>query len=94
MKHVPLDFLVLELSTYETFESKDRVCGIDHGLPLGWQTNQPFTVLREGDDGRSCACTFRVLNNASGFTLHDGNARIGSTQVDANHRPCHTLETW
>ena len=31
--------LILELSAYETRERKDRVCRINYGLALGWQTN-------------------------------------------------------
>jgi hypothetical protein len=38
------------------------------------------------DDGGRCPCSFRVLDDAGGLALHDGDARIGRAQVNTDNR--------
>jgi hypothetical protein len=42
-------------------------------------------VLGKRDDGRSCPCAFRVLDDAGSLALHDRDARVCRSQVNADN---------
>jgi hypothetical protein len=84
--HVVPHLLVLELSTNQTLEGKDGVLRVHNCLSFSRQTNKTLAMLGKRDDGGCCPCSFRVLDNAGSFTLHDGDARIGRAQVNTDNR--------
>ena len=45
-----------------------------------------LAMVGERNDGGCCPCTFRVLDDMGSLALHDGNARVGRSQVDTNDR--------
>ncbi len=78
--------LVVELPTDQTLEGEDGILRIHNCLSLSRQANKTLAVLGERDDGGSCPCTFRVLDDAGSLTLHDGDARVGRAQVNTDNR--------
>jgi hypothetical protein len=84
--HVVPHLLVLELPTNQTLEGKDDVLRVHNCLSFSRQTNRTLAMLGKRDDGGRCPCSFRVLDNAGSFTLHDGDARIGRAQVNTDNR--------
>lgn len=71
--HIVLDLLVPELPTNKTLKSEYGVGRVDDGLALGWQSDKTFSVFCEGDDGRCRTRTLGVLDDARGFSLHNGH---------------------
>jgi hypothetical protein len=86
--HVFLHLFVIELAANQTLESEDGILRVHDCLSLGREANETFAMLGERDDGGSCPCTFRVLDDAGSLTLHDGDARVGRPQVDTDDRTC------
>lgn len=44
----------------------------------------------QGPEGKKTVeLTFRVLNNLGGLALHDGDGRVGGTQIDTDHSSLH-----
>ena len=86
VSHVILHFFIVELPTNQTLESEDGVLRVHNGLSFSRQTNKTLAVLGERDDRRRCPCTFRVLDDAGSLALHDGDARVGRTQVNTDNR--------
>jgi len=81
---VALDLSILELATDQTLGGEESVLGVDDGLTLGGNTDQALTLLGETDDRRSGSGTLAVLNNSGSGTLHDGDGRVGGTEIDTN----------
>jgi hypothetical protein len=84
MLGIVLHLLVRELTTNETLEGENGVCRVDDGLAFSGQTDKTFAMLGEGDDGGCCPLTLSVLDDTRSLALHDGDARVGRTQVDTN----------
>lgn len=84
--HVLLHLFIAELATNQTLESEDGVVRVDDCLSLSRETNEALAMLCERDDGGRCPCTFRVLDDAGSLALHDGDARVSRSQVNANNR--------
>lgn len=86
MFHVVLHLLVAELSTNQTLEGKDCVLRVHNCLSFGRQANKTLAMFGERDDRGCCPCSFRVLDDAGSLALHDGDARVGRAQVNADNR--------
>jgi NAD-specific glutamate dehydrogenase len=83
--HVLLHLFVVELPTNQTLEGGDGVLRVDDCLSLSGQAHETLAVLGERDDRGRCPCTFRVLDDAGSLALHDGDARVGRTEVDTDN---------
>jgi hypothetical protein len=75
---------VIEATTNETLRCEDGVLRVGDGLTLGWCADQSLSILCESHNGRSGADTFGVFEDLGGGALHDGDARVGGAQVDAD----------
>jgi len=91
--HVTLYLGVGELSPYQTFEREDGVLRVHYSLTLRWKTNEALAVLCEGDNRRSCPCTFCVFNDFCGLALHDGNTGVCCAEVNTDDGPCENVKT-
>ena len=67
----------------QTLDGKDGVGGVGHGLALGGLADQTF-VFGEGHDGRRGARAFGVFDDSGLATIHDGDAGVGGSQVNAD----------
>src|SRR6185437_15791361 len=85
---VALDHFVLELASDEALDGEKGVLRIGDRLALGRLANQHLVVLREGDDRWGGTVALAVLDHAGLAALHDGHARIGRAEVDADYL-CH-----
>ncbi len=81
---VLLDLFFLKPAADQTLDGVQGVLGVGHRLPLGWRAAEDFAVFRVGDDGRRGARTFRVFDDFWFAAFHDGDARVGGAQVDAD----------
>ena len=77
-----------ELTAHEAFDGIDSVARVSYRLPLGGLADQAFAGLSEGDDGRRRALTFGILEHHRIAAFHDGHARVGGAQINANYF-CH-----
>jgi NAD-specific glutamate dehydrogenase len=82
--HVVPHLLVVELPTNQSLESKDGVLRVHNRLSFSRQTNKTLAMLGERDDGGCCPCSFRVLDDAGSLALHNGDARVGRSQVNTD----------
>jgi hypothetical protein len=82
-----LDKLVVEGTTDQALDGIESVGGVSDGLALGSLTDEALAVLGEGDDGGSGAGTFSVFDHTGSLTLHDGNARVGGSEIDTDDVP-------
>jgi hypothetical protein len=78
----------VELAPDQALDGEQRVLRIGDGLALGGRADQDF-VVEIGDDGRRGARAFRVFDHLGLAALHDGDARIGRAQVDADGFAAH-----
>src|ERR1700730_15282624 len=62
----------------------DGILGVCDALPLGWLSDQDFALIQKRHDRWCRACTFSVFDNFRGVTFHHGNARVGSSEIDAD----------
>mmetsp|Transcript_1594 Transcript_1594/g.2302 ORF Transcript_1594/g.2302 Transcript_1594/m.2302 type:complete len:327 (+) Transcript_1594:1405-2385(+) len=76
---------VVEETTNKTLGGVNSVGGIGDGLTLGGKTNEPLTLVSKGNNGRSGTGTLSIFNNLGSLALHNGNARVRSTEINANH---------
>ena len=81
---VLLDFFLGELAADQALDRVERVARVGHGLALGAGAHEHFTVFLVSHDRRRGARTFRVLDHLGGVAFHDGHARVGGAQVDAD----------
>jgi len=72
------------LATDETLCGEESVFRVDDSLTLGGDTDKTLALLGETNDRRCCSCTFRVLNYPRRLALHDGDSRIGGTEIDTD----------
>jgi hypothetical protein len=80
-----LDDIVFELTANQAFYGIQGIVGIGDRLALGRLAHQNFTVFGIGNNRRSGAIAFRVLNNLGLAPFHNRYAGIGGTQVDADN---------
>ena len=76
VSRVRLDLGVAELTTNETLEREDGVRRVDDGLPLGGETDEALTVLRERDDRRCCPRTLSIFDHLRRLALHNGDTGV------------------
>ena len=72
-------------STDQTLDSVESVGGVGDGLASSSHTYKTLTIVGKRHNGWGRAGTFSVLNDTRGFSFHDGNARVGSTEIDTNN---------
>jgi hypothetical protein len=87
---IALHDLVLELAADEALDGEQGVLRVRDGLPLRGLPHHDLAILREGDDRRSRAIPFTVLDHARLAALHDRDAGVGRAEVDADDF-CHDL---
>ena len=76
---------------HESLNRINCVFRVGDRLPLGHLPHQAFASFGDRDDRRGRARTFLVGDDNRLAALHDGDDRIGRTQVNSNnltHRPC------
>ena len=81
---VLLHHIVVELAADQALDREQGVLRIGDGLALGRLADQHFIVLGEGDDRGRGAIALAVLDHARLAAFHDGHARIGGAQIDAD----------
>ena len=86
MFHVILYLFVAELPTDQTLKGEDGILRVHNCLSLSREANETLAVLGERDDGGRCPGTFRVLDDAGSLALHDGDTRVGRSQVNTDNR--------
>ena len=82
----PPEFLadLVQLPSDQALDREHRVLGIGDRLALGGETHQPLTRLREADHRGGGPHAFRVGDDDRLSALHDGDARIGRPEIDAD----------
>ena len=86
MGHIVFYFFVFKIPTNQPLEGEDGVSRVDNSLTLSGQANKAFTVFCKSDNGGSSSCAFRILNHSGSLALHDGDAGICRSQVNADNR--------
>src|SRR5690606_26771661 len=61
-----------------------RVSRVGDGLALGALADQDFAVVGVRNDGRRGARALGVFQHFDLVAIHDGNTRVGGTEVDAD----------
>mmetsp|Transcript_46707 Transcript_46707/g.113820 ORF Transcript_46707/g.113820 Transcript_46707/m.113820 type:complete len:90 (-) Transcript_46707:239-508(-) len=74
-----LDFLVVEPSSDQTFDSIQCILWVSNSLSLCGHTDQTFAVSRERNNGWCRTCTLRVFNDTCIPSFHDGDTGVGCT---------------
>ena len=74
----------------QALDREDGVFRVGDRLALGRLADEAFAVAAEGDDRRRGARAFRVFNDLGVLAVHDGDAGIGCSQVDADYF-CHLV---
>ena len=81
---VTLYFVIFEATTDQTLDGKQGIFGVGDSLTLGGLTNQNFTIIGIGDDGRGGTIAFGVLDNTRMVTIQNGYTGVGRTQVNTD----------
>ena len=81
---VLLDHRVVVAAADQALDREDGLFRIGDRLALGRLADETFAVVGEGDDRRRRAHAFGVLDNFRRLAFHDGDARIGGAEVDAD----------
>src|SRR5215475_1846843 len=81
---VLLDHRVVVAPADQALDCEDRLFGIGYRLALGRLSNQTLAVVGEGHDRRRGPHAFSVFDNLRRLAFHDGDARIGGAEVDAD----------
>ncbi|OPY86665.1 MAG: NAD-specific glutamate dehydrogenase [Syntrophus sp. PtaU1.Bin208] len=85
---VILDFFGTIFPADEPFNGIHGVFRIGDGLTFGNLPYQPFAAFRKGNDGRRRSIAFLIRYNNGVSPFHDGNARIGRSQINPDN-PSH-----
>src|SRR6185369_1675416 len=81
---VLFDHRIVVAPSYEALDREDRLFGIGDRLALCRLTDETFAVVGERYNRRRRAHAFGVLDNFRRLAFHDGDARIGGAEVDAD----------
>ena len=81
---VLLDHRVVVAPADQALDREDGLFRIGDRLALGRLADETLAVVGEGDDRRRRAHAFGVLDDFRRFAFHDGDARIGGAEVDAD----------
>ena len=88
-----LDFFFGELAANQALDGIQRVARVGDGLAFGRSADQHFAIFLVGDDGRRGAGAFAVFDDLGVVAFHDGHARIGGAQVNADDSS-HVVLQW
>ncbi|RMP82784.1 hypothetical protein ALQ15_114378 [Pseudomonas syringae pv. actinidiae] len=93
-----LNDILFELTTNQTLYRIQRVVRIGNGLTLGGLPHQDLTVIGISNDRRCSTSTFCVLDNLDVTVFQNGDAGVGSPQVDTDNSAHldspETCKTW
>ena len=81
--HLFGDFV--KAAAHEALDRINRVFGVGDGLALGHLADQPLAALGERHHGRRGAAAFLVGDDRRLAAFHDGDARVGGAQIDADN---------
>ena len=87
--HFFVDFVIA--ASHKPLDRKDGVFRVGDSLTFGHLTYQPFTTFGESNDGRSRAGSFLVGDDGRLSAFHNGDDRIGGSQIDSDnftHKMC------
>ena len=74
---------IIRAATDQALDGEDGVGRVGHRLALGGLANQTLILGEAHDRGRG-ACAFGIFNDTGLAAIHDGDARVGGSQVDAD----------
>ena len=83
--HVLLGHGIFEGAADQALDREEGPFRIGYALPLGGLSDQTLAVVGERDNRGRGARAFRILNDLGGRAIHDGDARVGRAQVNADH---------
>ena len=75
---------IVVVSSDQTLDGEEGVGGVGHGLALGGLANEALTVLEEGHDRGGGPNALGVLDHPGRLAVHDRDAGIGRSEVDAD----------
>src|SRR3569833_456087 len=75
---------VIEIAADQALDGEEGVGGVSHRLALGGLAAEAFPVFLAGHDRRRGARALRVLDHLGLLAVHDGDARVGGAEVDAD----------
>ena len=81
---VLLDHRVVVAPADQALDREDGLFRIGDRLALGRLADETLAIVGEGDDRRGGARTLGVLDDFGRRAFHDGDAGIGSAEVDAD----------
>ena len=76
------NFRAFKFTAHEALDGENRALGVGNSLALGDIANQTFLICK-GDHGRSGTATFGIGDALGVLALHDVDAGVRGTQVDA-----------
>ena len=76
--------LVVEPPTDQALDAENRVVGVCDGLPLRGLAHKALVVGKR-DNRRRRTCALGVFDNAGLAAVHDRDAAVGGSKVDANY---------
>mmetsp|Transcript_58 Transcript_58/g.35 ORF Transcript_58/g.35 Transcript_58/m.35 type:complete len:307 (+) Transcript_58:998-1918(+) len=79
-----LGSFIIESTPDQTLAREDRVLGVSDSLSLGGDSNESLGVVGEGNSRRSGSLAFGILDDLGVAALHDGNTRVGGSQIDSD----------
>ena len=82
---VLLDHRVVEAAADQALDREEGVGRVGDRLALGRLADQALAVVQEGDDGGRGARALGVLDHLGRLAVHDGDARVGGAEVDADN---------
>ena len=75
---------LVELAAHEPLDRENRVLWVRDLLPACRRADEPLTVLREPDDGRSRPPTLGVRDHGGLAALQHRHARVGGAEIDSD----------
>ncbi len=79
------DHWVIKAATNQTLDGKQGAFRISDSLTLRRLASEALVTIAESDDRRRCASTFSIFDDLRAFSVHDGNAGVGRSQIDTNN---------
>src|SRR5450755_2841762 len=80
-----LDQRILEPAPDQALDGEEGILGVGDRLALGGLTDQPLAAFGEGDHRGRRAGALGILDDLGRLALHDGNAGIRGTEIDADN---------
>ena len=71
--------------THETLDRSDSTRGVGDGLAFGRCADFALAIVQKADYRRGSACAFIVRDHGRFVADHDGDARVGCTEVNADY---------